>query len=107
MVGKNPSGPAVVGLIAAFATSHSLLVTPCCSGPAPMIIDAQLGLLTVGMTPRAWNVQHPVSRIVSKFGVFAFGSHVTPRPSTPITTTCLTTGRAAHTADRDNTSASV
>ena len=51
-----PVDPTAVGWIAPLPGSHSFDVTPCCSGPAPMIIDAQLGLLTVGITPRACNV---------------------------------------------------
>ena len=51
IVGKISSAPTAVGVISAFVRSHSFDVTPCCSGPAPMIIDAQLGLLTVGITP--------------------------------------------------------
>ena len=57
-----------MGLIAAFAGCQSLDVTPCCSGPAPMIIEAQFGLLTVGITPRACSVYAPSFIIRARFG---------------------------------------
>src|SRR3974390_147172 len=50
-VGKIPPGPTTVGAISNLLVSQSFEVTPCCSGPAPMIIDAQFGLLEVGITP--------------------------------------------------------
>ncbi len=59
MVGNIPPGPTAVGVISNLLGSQSLVVTPCCSGPAPMIIEAQLGLLTVGITARAWSVLAP------------------------------------------------
>ena len=61
MVGNIPPGPTAVGAISNLSGCQSFEVTPCCSGPAPMIIDAQFGLLTVGITPRAWSVLHPPS----------------------------------------------
>ncbi len=36
--------------------SQALEVIPCCSGPAPIIMEAQLGLDEEGITDRAWNV---------------------------------------------------
>jgi hypothetical protein len=53
IVGKIPPLPIAVGAISNLFGCQSLDVTPCCSGPAPIIIEAQFGLLEVGITPRA------------------------------------------------------
>src|SRR5258708_33406462 len=45
MVGNMPPLPKTVGANSNLLVSQSFDVTPCCSGPAPMIIEAQLGLL--------------------------------------------------------------
>ncbi|HBY62411.1 MAG TPA: hypothetical protein DEH78_21520 [Solibacterales bacterium] len=60
---------------------QSFDVMPCCSGPAPMIMDAQLGLLEVGITPRAWYVQAPRARSLSMFGTRALRRPSGLRPS--------------------------
>jgi hypothetical protein len=52
-VGKMPAESVQIGAMSNLFGSHSFDVTPCCSGVAPMIIDAQLGLLTSGITARA------------------------------------------------------
>src|SRR5207249_3658514 len=69
---------------------QSLEVTPCCSGPAPMIIDAQFGLLTVGKTPRAWSVKAPSRISLCNTGVFVGVKPTEPKPSQPMTRTCST-----------------
>src|SRR6185369_11907175 len=71
MVGKIPPEPTPVGAISNLLVSQSFEVTPCCSGPAPMIIDAQFGLLDVGITPRACRVHAPLRRSESMLGVRA------------------------------------
>src|SRR6056297_1091221 len=67
--------------------SQALEVIPCCSGPAPIIIEAQLGLELVGRTARACIVELPSSINRSKVGVMAFFNPSGLSPSKPITTT--------------------
>jgi hypothetical protein len=50
-----PSLPAHCGAMVNLPGVQSLLVTPCCSGPAPLIMEAKFGKVTVGITPRACN----------------------------------------------------
>src|SRR5437588_12206028 len=84
IVGKKPAGPATVGGMSNLLVSQSLEVTPCCSGPAPMIIDAQFGLLEVGMTPRAWRVKEPSRISRCRTGVLVAVKPTEPNPSQPI-----------------------
>src|ERR1043166_8429298 len=77
MVGKIPPEPVAMGVMSNLSGCQSLEVTPCCSGPAPMIMEAQLGLLEVGMTPRACKDHAPsfirseehTSELQSRFGI--------------------------------------
>ena len=92
MVGNIPSDPTATGAISNLFGSQSLVVIPCCSGPAPMIIEAQFGLLTVGMTARAWSVLAPDFINWCKFGVAALRIPSGLSPSTPMITTCSTPG---------------
>src|SRR5262249_30058210 len=94
-VGKIPPGPTTVGVIGPGPGLQSFERTPYCSGPAPMIIDAQLGLLTVGITPRACNVEAPSAIIRCRTGVLARRIPSGLSPSTPITTKCSTPGTCA------------
>src|SRR5262249_13468770 len=76
---------------------HSLEVTPCCSGPAPMIIDAQFGLLEVGMTPRACSVYEPCRISLCSTGAFVGVIPIAPNPSQPMISTCSSVLAAAGT----------
>src|SRR6266568_1777706 len=95
IVGKIPLEPTATGEISNLPGCQSLEVTPCCSGPAPMIMEAQFGLLTVGITPRACKVQAPsrISRCTT--GALLGVNPTEPRPSQPMTTTCWTLANAA------------
>src|SRR6187549_3980104 len=93
IVGKIPPEPTKEGGRSNFHGIQSLEVTPCRSGPAPMIIEAQFGLLELGITARAFRVEAPVFLNRFRFGVRALTRAAEPRPSTPMTTTCSTPGR--------------
>src|SRR5437879_5054758 len=90
MVGNIPPEPTAMGVMSNLFVSHSLEVTPCCAGPAPMIIEAQFGLLTVGKTPRARMVQAPSAMSRRMLGALAFCTPSGLMPSQPMMTTYLT-----------------
>src|SRR5438067_5364649 len=90
MVGKIPADPVAIGAISNLFVSQSFDVTPCCDGPAPIIIEAQLGLLTVGKTPRSCSVQAPSRISLWRTGAFEGVKPTDPKPSQPITMTCST-----------------
>src|SRR5436190_1218238 len=92
IVGKIPPEPTTSGGISNLFGCQSLEVTPCCSGPAPMIIEAQLGLLEVGITPRACNVNDPSRINRCSTGAFDGVNPTEPKPSQPITSTCSVFG---------------
>ena len=56
IVGYMSSKPVRTGGKVKSSFSQPLEVTPCCSGPEPETIEAQLVLLEVGSTPRAFKV---------------------------------------------------
>ena len=60
-----------------------------------MIIDAQFGLLELGITARALRVQAPVRMSFVRCGVLEFRTPSPPRPSIPMTMTCSTPAIAA------------
>src|SRR3954447_13222473 len=86
MVGNRPSGPEHVGVIECLSNCQSFETIPCCAGPAPITIDAQLGLLFVGMTARACMVHAPLFISAWICGAFATLRAEGLRPSTPTTT---------------------
>ena len=101
MVGNILPEPTATGGISNLSGCQSLEVTPCCSGPAPMIMEAQFGLLTVGITPRACRVQAPPRISLCRTGALLGVNPTEPRPSQPMTTTCWTLANAAPDEGRD------
>ncbi len=59
IVGKMASSPVITGAILKLFRAQPLDVMPCCSGAAPMKMEAQLGLLEVGRTARARRLKAP------------------------------------------------
>ncbi len=86
--GEDAVGARTDGGTSNLSGSPSFAVTPCRSGPAPMIIEAQLGLLDAGITPRACMVVAPRARRLAGLGASAFAMPAGLSPSTPITMTC-------------------
>src|SRR5580658_1092716 len=60
---------------------------PCCAGEAPLIAEAQLGLLSVGRTARASRVQAERAINSRRRGTRAVATPSTLSPSTPMTMT--------------------
>src|SRR5690606_5594945 len=92
MVGKRKSSPWVIVGNTKLFFSQLLEVIPCCSGPAPIIMVAQLVLELDGSTALACMVEAPSLIILSKVGVTAFCNPLGLNPSNPMTTTCFTLG---------------
>src|SRR5580765_6714606 len=80
--------PTATGAISNLFVSQSLDVTPCCSGPAPMMIEAQFGLLEVGITPRACSVYEPSRINLCRTGALDGVKPTEPKPSQPTIRTC-------------------
>src|ERR1041385_8131145 len=83
IVGNMPPEPFTTGGISNLFVCQSFEGTPCCSAPAPMISEAQFGLLDVGITPRACSVKAPPRINRCKTGALESVNPTEPKPSQP------------------------
>src|ERR1035438_4910119 len=83
MVGNLPSSVRQAGWNSTMRRRWPFEVMPCCAGEAPLIAEAQLGLLRVGRTPRASRVQAERAISSRRRGMRAVATPSTLKTSTP------------------------
>src|ERR1022692_2292265 len=83
MVGNLPSSVRQTGWNSTMWRGEPFDVMPCCAGEAPLIAEAQFGLLRVGRTPRASRVQAERAINSRRRGTRAVETPSILSPSTP------------------------